>query len=118
MKIINVTKDLFEFQFDSLIYQMAPGVPYDLPDPVARHAIRRSQILSNEGETLGLKVAALSSLDPKKIRELARYRCPLNDTNECEEGPFKSLQEMRTHFETHLPPKSEDFDLAASTKKR
>jgi hypothetical protein len=117
VKVINVTKDHYEFQFDGLIYQMAPGVPYDLPEPIARHAIRRSQILSSEGETIGMKVSPLSSLDPKKIRQLARYRCPLSDTDECDQGPFKSLDEMRAHFETHLA-KPEDFDLAASAKKR
>jgi hypothetical protein len=118
VKVINVTKDPYEFQFDSIIYQMPPGVPFDWPEPIARHAIRRSQILSPEGETIGMRVVTVGSLDAKKIRELARYRCPLADTGECTEGPFKGLAEMRAHFETHLPQKGETEDLLAVGKKR
>lgn len=118
MKVLNITKDPFEFQHDGIIYSMPPGVPFDWPEPVARHAIRRSQILSEEGETIGMRVVSVGSLDAKKIRELARYRCPLADTGECSEGPFKGLQEMRTHFETHLPQRGEAEDLLSTAKKR
>jgi hypothetical protein len=118
MKVINVSKEVYEFQYDSIIYTMPPGLPFDYPEPIARHSIRRSQILSPEGETIGMKVVTVGSLDPKKIRELARYRCPLADTGECNEGPLKGLQEMRTHFESHLPQKGEQEDLLAAGKKR
>jgi hypothetical protein len=118
VKVINVTKDNYEFQHDATIYTMPPGVPFDWPDPVARHAIRRSQILSNEGETIGMRVVPVGSLDAKKIRELARYRCPLADTGECSEGPFKGLAEMKAHFETHLSQRGETEDLLAAGKKR
>jgi hypothetical protein len=119
-RIVNTSDKPYEFCFDACVYgPYAPGQVIELPNEIAAHGVRRSQILDEIGNTVGFKCEFLNDLknDKERMENLLVYDCPLKMSDQCNVGSFKSLDDLRSHLETHwavLQPTQTDDDLFAS----
>lgn len=102
-KIINVSDKPFEWTFDSGNYgPLRPGEVMEVSADVAAHAIKRSEIIDPDfGDSLGFAIAYVGALDKEAIKKIAKYPCPLSITNQCNAAPFKSLDDLKVHMESH-----------------
>ncbi len=110
-KIINVSKEPYEWQFDGKIYgPIAPGEIVDMPDEIANHAVKRSVVLDHDpdsmtvGDPIDTKVKYLSELSKDQIKEITLYPCSLVQSGQCSVKPFKTMDELRKHMESHWGP--------------
>jgi hypothetical protein len=103
VKIINKSDKPFDFTFDSGNYgPYLPGEVVDLPDEIAAHAVKRSEILDPDfGDTIGFQMSYLSDLSQEEIRKHVLYPCPFIQSNQCNAKSFKTPDELRAHLETH-----------------
>ena len=100
MKIINVSDKPYEFTFDSKNFPaIPPGGIAEYPDPIALHAIKRSIIYDEYGDLAGFKVTDIRNVPEDKVRLMAKFTCPMAQLNQCNAGPFSSLEELRAHLE-------------------
>lgn len=118
-RIVNTSKEVFEFQFNGQVFgPYAPGEPVDLPYEVAMHGIKRSQYLDEMGNPLGFRMALLdeAKLDPQIAKRLLVYECPMVKAGECSAKPFKSVDELRAHMESHWAADAKKADLLAQAE--
>lgn len=104
MRIVNTSDLPFEFSFDSVVYgPYQPGKIIDLPYEVANHGIKRSQMLDEMGNVLGFRMQTLEEAksDPQKFADLLVYTCPFSLSDQCNAAPFKNVDDLRKHMETH-----------------
>jgi hypothetical protein len=118
VRIVNTSDRPFEFSFDSVVYgPYQPGTIIDLPHEVATHGIKRSQELDEMGNVLGFRMQSIEEAksDPEKFKNLLIYTCPFAMSDQCNAKPFKSVDELKKHMETHWAkaPEPED-DLFGS----
>lgn len=101
MKIVNTSDKEYEFTYDSMIFgPYAPGEIVDLPDDIARHAIRRSAVNDDAGQHVEYRVSPIGAVDRKRLREMAVIPCPYADIEGCK-AVFKAKDDLRAHLETH-----------------
>ena len=107
MRIVNVSDKPFEFTFNAVVYgPYPPGAVVDLPYAIAQHGIKRSVTYDEDGQVIGYKMDYLDSVknDPTTMERVIKYECPLAATEQCNVGPFKTLDELRIHMEqAHWP---------------
>jgi hypothetical protein len=104
VRIVNTSDKPFEWSFNSVVYgPYPPGTIIDLPHAVAEHGIKRSQILDEDGNISGFKMQSLeeAKADPNKLKDLLIYNCPFGQSDQCNAKPFKNVDDLRKHMETH-----------------
>jgi hypothetical protein len=104
VRIVNISDRPFEFSFDSVVYgPYQPGTIIDLPHEVASHGIKRSQELDEMGNILGFRIQSIEEAksDPEKFKNLLVYNCPFTMSDQCNAKPFKSVDDLKKHMETH-----------------
>jgi hypothetical protein len=113
VRIVNTSDRPFEFSFDSVVYgPYQPGTIIDLPHEVATHGIKRSQELDEMGNVLGFRMQSIEEAksDPEKFKNLLVYNCPFGMSDQCNAKPFKSVDELKKHMETHWAKAPEPED--------
>lgn len=104
MKIVNTTDKPYDFTFDSRNFTMPPGEPMDFPDEIARHAIRRSEVLDDEGNPVAYRVASLAEARMSdRYRQIVVYRCPFHPTDDCQ-FVAQTPEALRSHVDDHFKP--------------
>ena len=119
MRIVNTSDGPFEFSFDSVVYgPYQPGTIIDLPYEVANHGIKRSQVLDEMGNITGYRVQSIEEAksDPEKFKNLLVYNCPFGASDQCTAKPFKSVDELKKHMETHWVSEPTDDLFGAPAK--
>jgi len=104
VRIINTSDQPFEFQFDSRVYgPFQPGEIADLDDAIALHGLNRSKVIDEMGNTTGYRLEALNDMrgDTARLRSILSYHCPFGESGQCDTQPFKSVEELRAHMESH-----------------
>ena len=104
MRIVNTSDTPFEWSFNSVVYgPYPPGKIIDLPYEVAEHGIKRSQTLDEMGNPMGFRMQTLeeAKADPEKLQNLLIYQCPFTLSDQCTAKPFKNVDDLRKHMETH-----------------
>jgi hypothetical protein len=102
-RIINTSSQPYEWTFDSANYgPIQPGEIVDLPQEIAAHAVKRSVVLDPDlGDEVSFRVAFLDSLDKEIVKKIASYNCPFAVTGQCHSKPFKTVDDLRLHLESH-----------------
>jgi hypothetical protein len=105
---MNTSNKKFEFTYDGGHYgPYIPGQIIDMPDGMAHHALRKSAILEqdqdapNVGEIIGYQMEPLENVAKDKVKELATYTCPFVASNLCDAKPFKAMNDLKAHLESH-----------------
>jgi hypothetical protein len=102
LKIINVDDKPYEFTWDGCHFgPIAPGQIADYPNEVAQHAIKRGVVTDEIGNFVRLRVDSIENVDPSLIRDIAIYDCPLQSSGQCDAGPFKTVDDLKAHLESH-----------------
>lgn len=97
MKIVNVGNVPYFWTYDGFNQgPLQPGEVVELDEPMALHAIKRSQILEPEtGELLGYSVRDAADVDPGTFK----IRCPFSVTENCKAQPFSTTVDLLAHIE-------------------
>jgi hypothetical protein len=113
VRIVNVSDKPFEFQFNSCTYgPYDPGRIVDLPTEVAVHGIKRSIIVDDVGNVIGQRMSTLDEAKrDTKMSEMLTLECPFVQTEQCQAKPFKSVEELRVHLNTHFAAEAMDDGL-------
>jgi hypothetical protein len=119
MKLVNVSKQPFEFTYDSIHVVMQPGDVLEVEDWVGERALRQSVILdttygdpdgTGEGVPTGeARLRRADQLDRDQLRQVRRYVCPEAQTGHCSARPFGTMDELRAHLEVHLSEDAADL---------
>ncbi len=102
MRVVNVSKEPYEWTYDSGIYgPVAPGEVREFPDDAASHGLRKSEVLDELGNPTGVyRMVPASSVPSARLEEFAQFRCSL-----CNEGLFRK-DELKAHMmESHFAEK-------------
>ena len=102
MKIINVSNEPYFWTFDSGNYgPVLPGQIWEGIEEIARHALKRSAIVDEFGEVASFRMEEVGAMSKERIREFAAYPCPFTQSNQCNTKPFRSIDDLRRHMESH-----------------
>lgn len=76
----------------------------DLPQEVAEQAIKRSAVTDDEGNIEAFRVEPLEKVKKNSewLQAVATYPCPFSATGQCDAAPFKDINELRVHLDTHF----------------
>lgn len=132
MKLINHTEKPFEYVWNSEHHIVQPGQIIDLPDYQASIVLRQAEVLdttfeklSVNGEVLGegmptgeSRLRPLSEVDRTAVKAMLRFECPYKGAGLCGSGPFRTVEELRAHIDSHVGPPAADFELAGAVPSR
>lgn len=103
IKIVNVSDKPYDFTYDGKVQAtMLPNESYEFEDYLALHAIKKSEIMDDEGQVVGFRVKKLSEIEPKSVR----LHCPLVEIGECKSPTFANLKELSEHMAAHGKPQT------------
>jgi hypothetical protein len=104
VKIVNVSDKPFEFTYGGLNYPAIPPGGYaDYPEDIARHALRKSEILDDTGMPEGRRLevyGAGSQADQEKMNKKLVFTCPFAEIDNCKEGNM-SREQLVAHLQKH-----------------
>lgn len=101
-RVINVSKTPFELVFDAGHIMIDPGKMVELDDAMAAMARKQSVVWDEEGNPEAFRIEIVEQMTEQQLKNVLAYDCPMNLAGKCSSGPFRTLEDLKAHLDTHL----------------
>ncbi len=109
LKIVNVSDKPFEFTFNGLNWPaIPPGGMAEYPEDMARHALRKSEIMDDVGMPAGRRLEVLSvatQTEKDRMNKILVFTCPFQEIDNCKEQPM-TREQLVAHLGKHKAARS------------